>query len=218
MNRKYFISGIDTDCGKTFITGKLAFELLQAGKKVITHKIVQTGCKGISDDIVEHRKLMQIPLMEEDKQLITCPEIYSYPASPHFAAKIDNRVFNKEKVLKTIGQLTNKYELQLIEGVGGLMVPLTTHFTVLDFIKENDYPLLLVCSSQLGSINHSLMSIEICRQYDINLKAIIYNQFPQHDTKIAQNSFEFLEKYLNEILPNCRFVHSSCLHELIDYL
>lgn len=93
MKGVYFVSGIDTDIGKTVATGVLAKQLLQQGKSVITQKPVQTGCKNIAEDIAVHRKIMGIPMQEADKQGLTMPEIFSYPASPHLAARLDGRDF-----------------------------------------------------------------------------------------------------------------------------
>ena len=88
MKGVYFVSGIDTDIGKTVATGMLAKQLLQQGKSVITQKPVQTGCQNIADDIAVHRKIMGIPMQEADKQRLTMPEIFSclsdFPARAFF--------------------------------------------------------------------------------------------------------------------------------------
>ena len=98
MKGVYFVSGIDTDIGKTVVTGVLAKQLLQQGKSVITQKPVQTGCQDIAEDIVVHRKIMGIPMQEADKQGLTMPEIFSYPASPHLAARLDGRALDLDKI------------------------------------------------------------------------------------------------------------------------
>ena len=89
MAEKYFITGIGTDIGKSYATGWLANKLVAEGKSVITQKFIQTGNKDMSEDILLHRKIMNIPLQTEDLLHITAPVILSYPASPHLAAKID---------------------------------------------------------------------------------------------------------------------------------
>ena len=84
----YYISGIDTDAGKTYCTGWLAQQLKRAGLRVITQKLVQTGNTGHSEDIDLHRRLMGIKSLPEDQEGLTAPEIYSYPCSPHLARHI----------------------------------------------------------------------------------------------------------------------------------
>ena len=85
----YFISGIDTDAGKSIVTGVIARTLLQKGVHVITQKFIQTGCVGISEDILKHREIMGIPPQEVDRDGTTCPYVMTYPSSPHLAAEID---------------------------------------------------------------------------------------------------------------------------------
>lgn len=97
MKGVYFVSGIDTDIGKTVATGMLAKQLLQQGKSVITQKPVQTGCQDIAEDIAVHRKIMGIPMQEADEQRLTMPEIFSHPASPHLAARLDGGVWTWTK-------------------------------------------------------------------------------------------------------------------------
>ena len=83
-----FISGIDTDVGKTIATGFYANKLSAQGLSVMTQKLVQTGCQGIADDIQTHRKIQNLPLQQWDLDGTTCRHIFSYPCSPHLAAKL----------------------------------------------------------------------------------------------------------------------------------
>jgi len=164
MNKKViFISGIDTDCGKTIVTGLLAKFLQKTGKKVITQKLVQTGCSEISEDIETHRKIMNIGLLEEDKNHLTCPYIFQFPASPHLSAKIENTEIDIDKILNSTNKLLEKFDIVLIEGAGGLLVPITSNYSTIDFIAKNKYPIILVSSSKLGSINHTLLSLELIK-------------------------------------------------------
>ena len=81
-NNIYFISGIDTDAGKSYCTAFFACELIRSGKRVITQKFIQTGNTGHSEDIDLHRQLMGIGMTEEDREGLTMPEIFSTPALP----------------------------------------------------------------------------------------------------------------------------------------
>ncbi|MEG1032090.1 MAG: dethiobiotin synthase, partial [Acinetobacter sp.] len=85
----YFISGIDTGIGKTYATGYLAKLWNQQGTKTITQKLIQTGNVDRSEDIEQHREIMQMGWFPEDDSKLTMPEIFSYPASPHLATQID---------------------------------------------------------------------------------------------------------------------------------
>jgi dethiobiotin synthetase len=168
MSQIYIICGIDTDCGKTFITGLLAKQCINKGKQCITQKLVQTGCSGtIADDILEHRRIMQIPLLSEDYNHNTNPYIFKFPASPHLAAELESTTIDITKLHESIQNLSNKYEIVLCEAAGGICVPLTPTYLFSDFIQECGYPIILVSSSKLGSINHTLLSIEFCKRHNI---------------------------------------------------
>jgi len=212
---EYFISGIDTDCGKTYITGLLAKQLKESGVRVITSKLVQTGCVGISEDIVEHRRLMEMDVMPEDLEGITCPFVFTFPASPHLATAIDKRSIDFGLIRLAQKELCANYELVLTEGAGGLMVPVTENYLCIDYIKEYELPLILVSSSKLGSINHTLLSIELCLQKGINLHSVIYNQMPQDDKVIAQESFEYFKRYLKKRSPGTQLIHGDNMESIV---
>ena len=206
MKGVYFVSGIDTDIGKTVATGVLAKKLLQQGKSVITQKPVQTGCQNIADDIAAHRKIMGIPMQEADKQRLTMPEIFSYPASPHLAARLDGRVLDLDKIRTATQELAAQYEIVLVEGAGGLMVPLTEDLLTIDYIQQQDYPVILVTGGRLGSINHTLLSFSALKQYGIQLHSLIFNHI--HDSKdetVAGDTLEYLKGRLKDEFPEAKW-------------
>ena len=206
MKGVYFVSGIDTDIGKTVATGMLAKQLLQQGKSVITQKPVQTGCRDIAEDIAVHRKIMGIPMQEADKQKLTMPEIFSYPASPHLAARLDGRALDLDKIRTATQQLAAQYEIVLVEGAGGLMVPLTENLLTIDYIQQQAYPVILVTSGQLGSINHTLLSFAALKQYGIQLHSLIFNHI--HDSKdetVAGDTLEYLKGRLKDEFPEAKW-------------
>jgi dethiobiotin synthetase len=132
----YFITGIDTNIGKTYATALLANRFTAQGKRVITQKMIQTGCLEISEDIVKHRELQQIELLPEDKTGITCPYLFSYPCSPHLAASIDGSTIDCNVITQATEQLQQHYEIVLLEGAGGLMVPIDQTQTTIDYVVE----------------------------------------------------------------------------------
>ena len=206
MKGVYFVSGIDTDIGKTVATGVLAKQLLQQGKSVITQKPVQTGCQDIAEDIAVHRKIMDIPMQEADKQGLTMPEIFGYPASPHLAARLDGRALDLDKIRTTTQELATQYEIVLVEGAGGLMVPLTEDLLTIDYIQQQAYPVILVTSGRLGSINHTLLSFSALKQYGIQLHSLIFNHI--HDSKdetVAGDTLEYLKGRLKDEFPEAKW-------------
>lgn len=201
-----FVTGIDTNIGKTYATGILARALAEQGKTVITQKMIQTGCEEISEDIEMHRKLQGIPFTEEDKQGLTCPYIFTYPCSPHMAAAKDKRNIDLSVITAATQQLQEKYEYVLLEGAGGLMVPNDFDSLTIDYVKEQGYPVILVTSGKLGSINHTLLSLYACKQYGIPVKALVYNLFPKADALIEANTMEYLVQYLQKESPETTII------------
>lgn len=191
-----FITGIDTNIGKTFATGLIASALAGQGKRVITQKMIQTGCTDISEDIEMHRKIQGIPFTEEDKSGLTCPYIFTYPCSPHMAAEKDGRTIDLAIIAEATRKLQEQYEYVLLEGAGGLMVPNDLHSLTIDYVKEQGYPIILVTSGKLGSINHTLLSLYACKQYGVPVRAVAYNLYPPTDELITANTLEYLTRYL----------------------
>lgn len=203
----YFVSGIDTNIGKSYVTGYLARLWTQQGCRAITQKFIQTGNVGRSEDIELHRCIMGTGLLPEDKQGLTMPEIFSYPASPHLAAKLDGREIDFLKIERATQMLSQRYQAVLLEGAGGLMVPLTDRLLTIDYVAGKNYPLIMVTSGRLGSLNHTLLSLEAVRQRGIRLHALVYNLFPQEeDLVIRQDTELYLRNYLLEYFPGAEFI------------
>ncbi len=202
MAQVYFVSGIDTGIGKTYTTGYLAKTWNEQGQKTITQKLIQTGNVDISEDIEQHREIMGMGWFPEDESKLTMPEIFSYPASPHLATKIDGREIDFQKIEDAIQQLTEKYDVVLLEGAGGLMVPLTTELLTIDYVAQKKIPVILVTSGRLGSINHTILSLEALKQRGLNLHALAYNlKDESQDELISKDTAEYLKNYLRQNFP-----------------
>lgn len=203
----YFVSGIDTDAGKSYCTAWYAAQLIKEGKRTITQKFIQTGNVGYSEDIDLHRRLMGTGYLPEDREGLTMPEIFSYPASPDLASRIDQRPIDFDKIEQATQELARRYEVVLVEGAGGLMVPLKDEYLTIDYIAEKNYPLIFVTSGKLGSINHTLLSLEAIARRGITLDTVLYNLYPTiEDSTIQQDTKQYLQRYLERHFPQCRFL------------
>lgn len=202
-----FVSGIDTDAGKSYATGFLARELNANGQRTITQKFIQTGNVGYSEDIDLHRRIMGIAHTDDDREGLTMPEIFSYPASPHLAAQLDGRPINFAKMEEATAELSRRYDTVLLEGAGGLMVPLTTELTTIDYVVQKGYPLIFVTSGKLGSINHTLLSFEAIRNRNIRLDMVMYNLYPTvKDVTIQEDTQAFIREYMEKHFPETKFM------------
>ena len=205
-NNVFFVSGIDTNIGKSYASGYMAREWNHAGIRTITQKLIQTGNRDLSEDIELHRRLMGTGFLPEDKERLTMPAIYSYPCSPHLAVEIDRRPINFEHIKQTTEELSRRYDAVLLEGAGGLMVPLTRDLLTIDYIAQCGYPVILVTSGRLGSINHTLLSLEAIQARGIKLHTVAYNLFPpEEDKTIQKDTQEYIQHYLATHFPETKF-------------
>jgi dethiobiotin synthetase len=169
-----FITGIGTNVGKTVVSAVLT-EALQADY----WKPIQSGVlEGKDSDTVK-------TLISNDKSIFH-PETYllNEPLSPHFAAKLDGVVIELDKIQfpKTTNHL-------IIEGAGGLLVPINDTQYVIDIAKKLDCEIVLVVSSYLGCINHSLLSIDYLLRNHFKIKALVFNGTFEAEVKQAITSY-----------------------------
>jgi dethiobiotin synthetase len=165
MTHQYIIAGIGTEIGKTFISSILT-EALEADY----WKPVQSGALDFTDSDT-------VKSLISNKKAVFHPEAYrlTEPMSPHAAAAIDGIKINLDNFV--LPQTDNNL---IVELAGGLMVPLNDLETNMDLIKKLNLPVILVSKNYLGSINHTLLSVEILKQHKIVIKGLIFNGFPNN--------------------------------------
>ncbi len=201
-----FITGIGTDVGKSYATGWLARELAAGGRRVITQKFIQTGNRDFSEDIDVHRRIMGIAPTVDDRLHVTAPVIYTYPASPDLAARIDSRPLNLTLIDEATAALSSRYDCVLVEGAGGVMVPLDGDYLTIDYIAERRLPTVVVTTGQLGSINHTLLTLFALRQRHIKLTAIVYNPHFDRDRVICEDTRRYLQEWIATHSPDTLWI------------
>ena len=160
-----------------------------------------------SEDIELHRRLMHTSLLPEDEERLTMPEVFSYPCSPHLAAEIDRRPVDFAKIEAATKVLAGRYDAVLLEGAGGLMVPLTRELLTIDYVARMGYPVILVTSGRLGSINHTLLSLEAMDARGVALHTLAYNLYPREDDdRIRRDTEHYLRHVVETRYPDARFV------------
>jgi dethiobiotin synthetase len=141
---------------------------------------------------------MGIDLTKEDKKFLTCPYNFKFPASPHLAAKLEKKSINLKHLDKYFSLLQKNYDIVLIEGVGGLCVPLKQNFTTLDYLIQKKYPTYVVTVPRLGSINHTILTLDTLINHKIPIAGIIYNVVGDEKTEIVEDTKKFLKsRYKN---------------------
>jgi dethiobiotin synthetase len=157
---KYFITGIGTGIGKTLISA------------ILTEKLNADYWKPIQSGDLETSDSLTIKGLISNTKTVIHPESYrlTQPLSPHLSARLDGIEIDLSKI--NIPTTSNDL---IIEGAGGLMVPLNENELIIDLIKKLNVEVILVSQNYLGSINHTLLSINLLKQYEISVKGIIFN-------------------------------------------
>ena len=203
MGRVYFISGIDTGIGKTVVAGRMCRALQEAGRDWISVKMVQTGCDGFSEDLDAHRALAGVGRFPEDEEGLTAPQIFKFPASPLLAAGLEGRTVDLKRIAASVETCAKRHEIVIVEGAGGLLVPLTEETLTADFVAEQGWPLILVASGRLGAINHILLSIEAAKARGIPLAGIVMNDYPQTDSLLLDDAQKAVVRHLAKLQIAC---------------
>lgn len=202
-----FVTGIGTDVGKSYATGFLARELAsRSGKSVITQKFIQTGNREFSEDIAVHRQIMGLPMQTVDKLHITAPVIFSYPASPDLASRLDGKKLDLTQIDRASEALLSQYDYLLIEGAGGIMVPLEGDYLTIDYIRERNLPAVVVTNGRLGSVSDTLLTLSAIEHTGIELTALVYNSHFDKDEVICADTKAYLENRIATRFPEASFI------------
>jgi len=175
MKHKIFVTGTDTEVGKTFVTALLAKGFRELGHTVLTQKWVETGNTEISEDLKYHAEIMGQPLAPALYKYQN-PYLFSLASSPHLAARLDGKIVDIDVLKKSTEHLSNMADILLIEGAGGLLVPLTEEVLTAEVVKAVSAPVLVVAANKLGCVNHILLTINALRSYNIEVLGIIFNR------------------------------------------
>ena len=179
-----FVTGTDTGVGKTVVACALAAWAHRQGVDVGVMKPVATGGRWIagrwlSDDAV---RLARVVASRDPWRLVN-PVCFQEPVAPWTAARRAHRPIRLEPILGAFRALAHRHELVIVEGVGGLLVPITAQVTVADLVRRLHLPLLLVARPSLGTINHTLLSLQVARDKRLTVRAVLLNhaEAPAHD-------------------------------------
>ncbi len=186
----YFMTGTDTEIGKTYATCLLCSYLKNKNFKVGALKPIESGIK--ENPFPDYIKIAKAS-GDKEKPIYTL----SKPLAPLIAAKKDGITIDIEKIINFyLNDINlNQYDYYFIEGAGGLFVPITPELLYIDIIKYFNCEIILVARTNLGTVNHTLLSIEALEKRDLKLKGIILNEvIPTPEEMIKENVF-MIEKY-----------------------
>lgn len=211
-----FVAGTDTCVGKTIVTGLLGRMLIKNNHSVVTQKWVQTGSGRFSQDILRHIKLMKKKETDyRDYLPLMSPYTFTFASSPHLAGRLKGTVININIIKKSLASLSGYFDIVIIEGTGGLLVPLNEDKLLIDVIRELRLPVLLVAGNRLGAINHTLLSMEALRARNVKIIGTIFNNITNNTDEIILKDNPRIVKALTDIevlgtLPYARNADLLC--------
>ncbi|MDO8426723.1 MAG: dethiobiotin synthase [Deltaproteobacteria bacterium] len=176
MSRAYFITGTDTWVGKTFVTSLLARIFREKGVDVGVMKPVETGCPQKDGSLIPQDAIKLKDASGSADPLDTInPYRFKEPLAPDIASEIAGVRIDFMRIKECYRKISGAHGLTLVEGAGGLLVPLTPDKTVADLILFLGLPLIVVGASRLGAVNHTLLTVECAKKRGIEVKGIILN-------------------------------------------
>lgn len=197
--RGFFITGTDTGVGKTVISGAIIKALHLLGLSPGAMKPAETGCSREGDVLMpfDGSFLKQIAKMDDPITQVT-PCCLVSPLAPLAASEVDMIQIDTASFKSAFDKLSEKYGVMVVEGIGGLMVPITEQYFVVDMAREIGLPLLIVARPGLGTLNHTLLTIRCAEAEGLTVAGIILNQsYPSEDTPAERTNVKMLTRLCN---------------------
>ena len=188
MSKGYFITGTDTGVGKTVVTALLASMLSKRGLRVGVMKPVETGCPREGDRLLPQDSLFlrQVSGCTAPQELVT-PYTFAEPLAPAIAAELAGSTIEMKHIHRCYEQLVAEHDMVLVEGAGGLLVPLTAQLSMHDIAVELNLPVLIVACNRLGAINHTLLTVTVARERS-QILGIVLNHIQTPDNDLAMQT------------------------------
>jgi dethiobiotin synthetase len=196
----FFITGTDTGVGKTVITAALIKAVGLLGLKACSMKPIETGCKtavSSQQSAVSSKKRTLIPSdgmflkkmagIDDSIDLIT-PIRFENPLAPITASEIEGREIDLDKIHIAYSELSRKYDVIIVEGIGGLLVPIKRDYFVLDLARDFGLPIIVVSRPGLGTLNHTLLTVNYAIKEGLDVAGIIINYSQPPEGTLAENT------------------------------
>ena len=186
--KSYFVTGTDTGVGKTAITAGIAGSLHKLGVNVGVMKPIATGYPQKAGYKSSDVTILAEAAGIKDPEDLINPVFLPIPTSPYDASKLLSVPIDMPLILTKFKKLLSLHDVVLIEGIGGIMTPITKKFFVADMIKAMAIETIIVTRATLGTLNHTVMTCKMCKDYDIKVKGLIINNFDEKGTPAEKSA------------------------------
>jgi dethiobiotin synthetase len=188
--RGVFVTGTGTEVGKTVVAAAIARTLAAKGRRVAVFKPAGTGLEEAGE--ADHELLRRASGSEQSDDQIA-PYRYGPPASPHLAAELAGERIEPSRLLEAADAAAASAEALVCEGVGGLLVPLDGGYLVRDLARDLGLPLVVAAAAGLGTINHTLLTLEAARSSGLDVATVVLTPWPREPDCVQQSNRRTLE-------------------------
>lgn len=176
MKQAFFITGTDTGIGKTYIACKLIQQYIAQGYKVVGMKPVAAGCdwvngEWVNDDVLKLEAVSNV----KAPRALTNPYSFKEPIAPHIAAELEGKTIDIALIKQAFDELCKLADIVIVEGAGGLLVPLNNTNDMADLAKALNIPIIMVVGIKLGCINHALLTVEAIKTRNCRIEGWVAN-------------------------------------------
>src|SRR5689334_6692114 len=194
--RGVFVTGTDTEVGKTVLAAAICAAAVAKGTKVAAFKPVVTGLDEPTQDPWprDHELLAKVTNAGQSPTDIA-PHQYGPAVSPHLAQALSDESLDPERLVGLAEKEAEKADAIVVEGVGGLLVPLTKDYLVRDFAGELSLPVVIAARPGLGTISHSLLTIEAARAVALRIQAVVLTPWPDEPNEMERSNMETIERF-----------------------
>lgn len=192
LKKGIFITGTDTGVGKTIVSATLARFMRSKGIDVGVIKPATSGCRKENGRLVSDDALLLCGAAGVPCDSDSAPYLFREPLAPAEAARIDNQQIDFDHIHDCYARIASRHDFVIMEGAGGLIVPLSGMKTVADLAQETKLPLLVVARPNLGTINHTALTCMVASQMGIELAGVIINNFPVEPGLAEQSAAHYI--------------------------
>jgi dethiobiotin synthetase len=191
--RGLFVTGTDTGVGKTVVAGALCAALAARGERVAAFKPVVTGLDEDVDEWPRDHELLATAAGGRQSPANVSPLTFGPPVSPHHAAELAGTAIEPLELAAKAREVAEGADLLICEGVGGLLVPLTTGYLIRDLALELDLPLVVAARPGLGTINHTLLTLEAAGTAGLDVAAVVMTPWPEEPSDLERSNRDTIE-------------------------
>ncbi len=210
MSKGIFIAGTDTGVGKTVIAGALTIALKDMGYSAGVMKPVETGCRKSGKKLIPSDSIfLKKASGSRDSLELINPYRFKRPLAPAVASELEGVRIDISHILKTYNTLRKRHDIVIVEGAGGILVPVYKDYLFIDLIRDMESPIIIVARPGLGTINHTLLTIRCAQEYGVPVIGFIINHTKSSRSDPSEKTNPLVIKRLSNVplIGNFPFIH-----------